>query len=471
MPSFEGHKKFECHYRLMINWIDDNGNPKQEIVQDPVTIEFDVLKSTQSENNSRITIYNLDGSTREAVYQDRILLDTNPYIKWVTLEAGYGDTLTLVTWGYIQECHSYRSGVDFITVMDIVDPDILTEYCGVTFEAGTTFKQAYEYLVGRLPSLRIGETGVLEGIFDIPTTFDGNVFVLINKLTGGHTFVDNGVVHNLNDNETISDYGCYLIAADTGLLETPKRYDHILEATMLFEPTIKIGQLVEIKSDTQSRFNGQYKTLGLQHSCTISGSEAGSRITRLQLQYIEEIANSNENLTANPSGSASSVVKNNEVQPINSKISSNILSIFRSIKNNNGAIPKGNKITSRISWWEMFYKGSNNPANVQKQVTTSILANCQEIATRLTNFCNLYFPNKPIIIHSGYRTSQSNNNAENSANKSNHLKGSAIDFHIQGVSVAELTSKFKNYWKYGLGTYSWGLHVSLNPRERFKGKG
>ena len=455
----------------MINWIDENGNSKQEIVRDPISIEFNVTKSTQQGgNSSRIIIYNLDGSTREAIYQDRILLDTNPYIKWVTLEAGYGKNLTLITWGYIQECHSYRSGVDFVTTIDVTDPDILTEYCGVTFEAGTTFKQAYEYLISRLHSLKIGETGVLEGAFEVPTVFSGNAFVLINKLTGGHTFIDNGVVHNLNDNETISDYGCYYIAADTGLLETPKRYDHILEVSMLFEPTIKIGQLVEIKSDTQSRFNGQYKTLGINHNCLISGAEAGSRITTLQLQYIEEIANSNENLTNNPAGAATSIVKNNEVTPINSKISSDIVSIFRSIKKN-GLIPKGSYITPRITWWEMFYKGNNNPTNVQKQVTTSILANCVEIATRLTDFCNTHFAGMPIVVHSGYRTAQNNNNTEGSANKSNHLKGAAIDFHIQGVNNAQLTNTFKKHWRYGLGTYSWGLHVSLNPKERFKGKG
>lgn len=432
--------KLQCHYKLMINWVDENGNPKQEIVKDPITIEFNVVKTTQSENSSRITIYNLDGATRESIYQDRLLLDTNPYIKWVTLEAGYGEQLTLVTFGYIQECHSFRSGVDFVTIMDVTDPDILTEYCGVTFEAGTTFKQAYEYLIGRLPSLKLGETGVLEGAFQVPTVFDGNVFVLANKLTGGHTFVDNGVVHNLNDNETLSDYGCYYIAADTGLLDTPKRYDHILEISMLFEPTIKVGQLVEIKSSTQARFDGQYKTLSVNHNCLISGAEGGTRITTLQLQYIEDIANSNENLTDNPAGAPSSVVKNNDVQPIGIKISSSIESIYKYIKKTAGGIPD-KFINSSISWKNMI--GNNNTASERlKDLTTAKLQSCTEIANRVVKFRDTYFAGKKLTITSGWRSVE-NNKREGGVSNSQHLTGRAVDFKISGVSASEVASKAK----------------------------
>lgn len=451
--------KFDCKYKLMINWIDENGEPKQEIVKNPITIEFDITKTTQSENNTRITVYNLDGATREAIYQDKLLLDTNPYIKWVTLEAGYGDRLTLVSWGYIQECHSYRSGVDFLTVIDVTDPDILTEYCGVTFKEGTTFKEAYDYLVSRLPNLKIGETGVLEGAFQVPTVFDGNTFVLINRLTGGHTFIDNGVIHTLNDNETISDYGCYLIAADTGLLETPKRYDHILEISMLFEPTIKIGQLVEIKSDTQSRFNGQYKTLGINHSCIISGSEAGARITTLQLQYIEEIANSNENLTSNPSGSPTSIVKNNEVQPINSKIGSSVYKVYKYVKDTMGKIPN-TMINSAISWSNMI--GHNN-TNGERfgQLTTGKLQACTEIANRVVKFRDTYFAGKKITVTSGWR-SRENNAREGGASKSQHLTGRAIDFKIAGVSASVVEATAKKSKMFGwTKAYSTWTHVDI----------
>jgi len=459
------NKKFQCHYRILLNWTEENGEAKQKIVTDPITVEFNVTKTTQSENTSRITIYNLDGNVREAIYQDRLMLDVNQNLKWLTLEAGYDDGedykrgMPLVTWGYIQECHSYRSGVDFLTVIDVTDPDILTEYCGVTFEAGTTFKQAYEYLIAKLPSLKIGETGVLEGAFNIPTVFDGNVFVLANKLTGGHTFVDNGVVHNLNDNETISDYGCYYIAADTGLLDTPKRYDHILEVSMLFEPRIKVGQLVEIKSSSQARFDGQYKTLGINHNCLISGAESGTRTTTLQLQFIDELPNSNENLTANPAGAPSSVVKNNEITPINQKITSSVESVYKYIKKNAGAIPN-KMINSVISWKNMI--GNNNRANERfAQLTTGQLQACTEIADRVLKFRNTYFPGKNITVTSGWR-SKENNAREGGASRSQHLTGRAIDFKIAGASAALVTSyaKKSKMFMFVKGYSTW-THVDI----------
>jgi len=460
MANYEEHKKFQCHYRMLLNFTDDNGEKKQEIVTDPVTVEFNVVKSTQSENTSRITLYNLDGETREYLYQDRLLLRSDPNLKWITLEAGYGDSLTLVTWGYIQECHSYRSGVDMLTVIDVTDPDILTEYCGVTFEAGTTYKEAYEYLVSQLPSLKIGETGILAGEFNVPTVFDGNTFVLINKLTGGHTFVDNGVVNTLNDNEVLSDFGCYYIAADTGLLETPKRYDHILEITMLFEPTIKIGQLVEIKSSSQARFDGQYKVLSINHNCLISGADGGVRTTTLQLQFIETIANSNENLTNNPAGSPTSVVQNNEVKPINSKITSSISSVYKHIKDTFGGIPN-KMINSAVSWKNMI--GNNNTANERfKQLTTAKLQACTEIADRVLRFRNAYFKNQnSIIVTSGWRSVE-NNAREGGVANSQHLTGRAMDFKLLGVNATTVANLAKKSGMFSyVKPYKTWVHVDI----------
>ena len=338
--------KFQCHYKLTLNWI-DNEKPMQAIVTDPISINFTISKEIfQSTNSARIQIYNLDASTRESIYQDRILFDRT-ISKWVTLEAGYGESLTLVCWGYIQQCFSEKNGVDFITTIDVLDPDVLGEYTGVTFQPGTTFDEAYKYLVAQMPNLQIGECGQLEGEFKTPTVFDGNTFSLINKLTGGHTFVDNGVVNTLNNNETLSNYGVYLIAGETGLLDTPRRQESILEINMLFEPTIKMGQMVEIKSSTQARFDGQYKVLGVTHNCLISGADGGTRTTSLQLQYIDYLTNSNVNITNKPEGSSPSIVKNQQIEPINSKVDSEVTKVYNYILKNNGQVPK-TKITSNI---------------------------------------------------------------------------------------------------------------------------
>lgn len=438
------HNKFQCHYRLLINWIDDNGQPQQEIVQDPITVEFDVIKSMRSENSARITVYNLDASTREFLYQDIIMLNNSEYIKWITLEAGYEakegyrEPLTLVCWGYVKQCFSVRNGVDFITTIEVIDPDVLTEYCGVTFEAGTTFQQAYDYLIAQLPSLKRGETGVLQGEFKVPTVFDGNAFVLVNKLTGGHTYIDNGVVNTLQDNETLSDYECYYIAADTGLLETPKRYDTVLEINMLFEPTIKLGQLVEIKSSTQARFDGQYKVVGINHKCLISGAVDGARTTTLQLQYIYGWVNSNINLTQEPQGNPPSEIKNNKVEPINTNIGSDARAVYKHLKDTLGKIPN-KMINSAISWKNMI--GNNNTNSERfRQLTAGKLQACTEIANRVVQFRDRYFPGRTITITSGWRSVE-NNAREGGVSNSQHLTGRAVDMKIAGVTPSTVAQK------------------------------
>lgn len=450
--------KFQCHYKLTLQW-NDNGQDYIAVVTDPVSIQFQVSKALfQSTNTATITIYNLDGSTRESIYQDRLIFETNKR-KMLTLEAGYGDTLTMVCLGYIQQCYSERIGTDFITTIEVLDPDILSEYTSVTFEAGTSFEEAYNYLASQLPSLKIGELGQLKGEFKTPVIFDGNAFVAINKLTGGHTFIDNGVINTLNDNETLSNYDAYLIASETGLLGTPKRYDAVLEINMLFEPTIRIGQMVEIQSETQSRFNGQYKVLGYTHQCTISEAECGNRTTTLQLQYIKYLTDSNINLTGNPQGAVPSVVVNGDVKPINSKVTGDVKSVYDYIKTNNGAIPN-KSINKLITWKDML--GHNNTSDERKaEITLAKLANCKAIADRVQEFVNAYFAGSKITVNSGWR-STANNKREGGVSNSQHLTGRAMDFKISGYSAkvvanAALKSKMFSYRQ----EYSSWVHVDI----------
>lgn len=483
--------KFQCHYRLQVSWTEKNGQPMLAEITDPTTIKFDINKVMfQSDNTARIIVTNMDGAIRESLYQDKLYfgLDEATPRKTLTLEAGYDNKVTMVCLGWISECYSVRNGVDVETIIEVVDPDILTEYCSVTFEAGTSFKEAYDYLTSQMPSIKIGEYGELIGDFKVPTIFEGNTFVAINKLTGQHTFIDNGVINTLNDNEVLSDYGCYLIQGETGLLETPQRREAILEVRMLFEPTLKLGQMVEIKGEktdnpntsddsTIFKFNGQYKIQEIHHNCTISGSEEGSRTTTLYLQYINLTTCSNVALTDNPQGSVPSVVKQNNITPINSKYSSTARDVFNQIQKFAGKV-MNNPITNLITWKDIIYPtgSKNQPLDVMKNITIDKLARCEYLAVLLTNCLNSSpFKGKKIKITSGYRTPQNNTKTENSANNSNHVRQgfAAIDFQIPGVPIYQLHNYFTNKknWAYGVGTYSWGLHVSTNPNERFKGKG
>lgn len=452
--------KFQCHYKLTLQWFEKD-QPMQAIITDPISIQFDISKALfQSTNVARIVVYNMDREVRESIYQDRLVFDKTK-AKMLTLEAGYGDKLTLICLGFIQECYSERQGTDFITSIEVLDPDILSEYTSITFKAGTTFEEAYKYLASQFPNLQQGERGELVGTFQTPTVFEGNSFVAINKLTGGHTFIDNGRLNTLNDNETLTDYGAYLIASDTGLLETPKRREAILEVNMIFEPTLRLGQMVEIKSETQSRFNGQYKINGITHKCTISGAEGGTRTTSIQLVYLKYLTNSNINLTSNPAGKRPCVVVNNKAEPLNSKITASVNDTYDYIQRNKGKVPDTilNKVLG-IRWKDLI--GHNNKDNERlKELTTGKLANCEATVERLQKFCDTYFRGAKVTVTSGWR-SVPNNKREGGVSNSQHLRGRAMDFKIAGVSAYTVYQKAKESRMFSyVGKYSTWTHIDV----------
>lgn len=452
--------KFQCHYKLTVGWPDGDAFKIAEII-DPISIHFNVSKSLYQTDSavSTITLYNIDPSIRECIYQDRLLFDWSKS-KTFTLEAGYGDTLTLVSAGRIQQCHSELRGTDMVTVIEVMDPDILNQYTSVTFEAGTTFKEAYKYLVSQFPNLQPGECGTLEGTFKSPTIFEGNSFFIINQLTGKHTFIDNGKINTLQDNETLQESGAYLVTSETGLLGTPKRYDAILEVSMLFEPKLKLGQLVEIQSDTQSRFNGQYRINGITHDCTISSAECGTRTTTIQLIYLDWIADSNSNITGSTQKVGAATVINNNVQPLNTIILANARATYEFVQKNNGRIPNTWIIQGVISWKDML-KHNNKADEIKTDLTLEKTANCEAVANRLYSFVNKYFPGKKITINSGFRT-VANNRREGGVANSQHLYGRAIDFKLSGVTAKNLANVAKSSKMFSwVGEYSTWVHVDI----------
>lgn len=468
--------KFQCHYKLIFQWFEGD-QVGQAIVSDPITINFNIKKSLfQKACSASITLYNLDAETRAHIYQDRLLFNT--YVsedtisksreKSVTLLAGYGNSLTLCLFGHIQQCYSERVGTDMVTTIDIIDPDILTQYTSVTFEAGTTFKEAINYLTSQFPNLKQGEVGNFNGEFKTPTTFDGNSLSVLNELTGGHAFIDNRVINVLNDNECLEGEQAYLIQSNTGLLGTPRRYDGVLEIDMLFEPKIKLGQLVEIAAETaafydstgkKSDFNGQYKVVGFEHNCVISGAQGGTRTTRIQVLYINYLTNSNVNLTNNPDGSNPSFVVNNNVQPLDIKITGNISQVYDYIKSHNGNIPDMT-VSGSITWKDMLGHG-NQPSERLSELTKGKMANCKAIADRLNEFVSKYYRGKKITVTSGWR-STANNARENGVDKSFHLQGRAIDFKISGTQASDVFEKAKQSGMFnGVGKYRSWTHIDV----------
>ena len=463
--------KFQCHYNLSIQFEDNNGNIQQYNVSDPITINFNINKSTFQESSSTtIQVINMDESIRNSIYVDRLFFASNKR-KTLSLFAGYGKERTLCCFGDIVQCYSSIQDTNIVTVIEVLEPDILTKNTGVTFEAGTTYKEAYTYLANELTGLKIGEIGQLDGEFKMPTVFNGNTFWLLSKLTGIHAFCDNGVINMLNDNETIADYGVYVIDSSSGLLSTPIRHEAQLEVIMLFEPTVKLGQLVEIRSETQSCFNGQYKICGINHNCTISGSEGGTRTTTLSLLYIDFLSNSNVNITNNPQGKTPVKISNGKELPINGSAPSDVLQVYNYIIKNNGKIPNTTADKHKKIFWKDLIGHNNTDSERVSQLTPAILTYCKNAAESLVDFCNINFPGKKITVTSCWRSTQ-NNNREGGKPDSRHLKGQAIDFKVNGISIIKLYQTVATKWNRGyVGKYSTFVHAQIagNPNKKYRG--
>lgn len=306
-------RQFDARYRVTVY-----SNTETTIVEYPITCKFNVVRGVLSDSNkATIQLYNLAPKTRNQIFQDQYTYDSEKW-KYVHLEAGWNGAMSLIFKGRILQAYSFKSGgqTDVITEIQAVALDIFDCYSSHTFAAGTTSKDALKTLASDMPNVTLGNIGTLEGTFQTPTTFDGTSMSQINKLTGGHAFVDNGVLNVLMNNEVL-DVPAPVISDSTTLLETPMRRDANLEVKTLFLPDLTVGQLVEVKSEVQTQFNGQYKLVGFTHDCLISPTQAGTRTTQLTLWIGPLLPGTNIALTGGAAPVQFSKVKGEEVSPVN----------------------------------------------------------------------------------------------------------------------------------------------------------
>ena len=465
--------KFQATYRVTVYNPDNTviigaHEEKQQdgtskLVQDEarLTCHFTVSRAILSDSNKcSILLYNLAPSTREKIFQDAWQSWDSSKWKYVRLDAGYGDNLVPIFQGRILQAYSYRKGgqTDIVTDIQAQALDLFDCQASYTFEAGTTYKEALQTMAsGSMPNVKLENVGELDGTFQTRTTFDGNAMDNINKLCGGNAFVDNDQLNVLMSNEVL-DVPVPVITEDNGLLDTPDRRDANLEIKMLFEPTLRVGQLLEIKSGVAPNFNGQYKVIGFTHDCTISGAEAGSRVTTANLFIGPFLPNAQETLSGQ-SGRGFNKVRGMEIIPVNAEMRAQARDVFKYLQKHNGEIPANAWITKNISWVDMIGH-SNTNSERKRECSLEILTNCVATATQLQQIYNKYWKGRKLIISSGWR-SKHNNTSCGGASKSYHLKGMAVDFNL---GIPQIKNDFKtmqlawNGWILDEGTW---IHADM----------
>ena len=456
----------QCIWRMFITYINkDTLQPETIKIEYPLTVDFNITKRIDGNTaTATFRIYNLAPKTRSNIYQERFNIGVK---KIVRFEAGYGaETECFV--GYIQEAYSQRQGVDMITTIEAWDIGLGEPYTAVTFETGTTFKDAYKNIASQIPNIEIGEIGELNGTFKTPTTFVGTPLEILNKITNYHTFVDNGIVKTLQNNECL-DVPVHVIQADSGLLGTPLFRGGQLIVKSIFQPQIKIGQLYEIKSVTASNFDGTYKVCGFTHSGTISGAVAGQRITEINLLVGAILPNSNYVITGTLE-TGFKKVKLEEVTPVNNSYGSSVEEVYRYIRENNGKVPN-KKVTdkSNITWVQVLVN-NNSQNDIYKEITKEILNNIKIKVEQLQSHVNTYCKGAKIRITSGWRTKANNASVGGQTGKNGHTNGNAIDFGIENYSSKKLFEIFNVTWGKNIGYVYANSPTTIHIQKGWKNK-
>ena len=263
------------------------------IVDFPLTLNLHVQRSTLSSSNTgHFTIYNLQDATRRQILKDWFDNDVN-HMRKMILYAGYlsetqqGKTIPAIFHGDIQWAYSYRQKQDWITEIEAFDGgDALQNgQVDVSAPSGYDLKSVIASVIGTLPGVSQGVIGnVAAAQSSRGLCLSGNSWEVLKKLApDAEVYVDDEKVNVMAKNDYIQTGAAVpLISSDTGLLETPRKFNDRIEVKILFEPTMRVGMLVKIQS-IETFYNGLFCVKGVTHSGTISGAIGGQMITTLSV--------------------------------------------------------------------------------------------------------------------------------------------------------------------------------------------
>mgnify|MGYP001163292162 FL=1 len=257
------------------------------VLTNPFTMQFNIVRhNLSSASNANIKIYNLGLANRERIFFNAIT--TPEKFLHVELRAGYEGMMPIIFSGDILDAQSYRGegSPNFITEINAYDGgfDLAHADTNRGEAAGTLRVSAIRNLCKDLTQCKIGAIGNFPGSYARQRVFAGATKQLLEDETGGNFFIDNQRVYCLKDNEYVEGE-VLVISSETGLLGSPTRCEMIVTAEMLFEPRLKIGQVVDLVSRDYPSLNQLYKVIGIQHSGTISDAVGGKCKTTVRMLY------------------------------------------------------------------------------------------------------------------------------------------------------------------------------------------
>lgn len=257
----------------------------------PLTLNFNISRGMDKKiNTATFKLFNLAETTRAFLYKDNY---DNKYLE-IKLYAGYenqnnSNNPPLIFGGTIKDCCSYKASgsTEWTTEIEAWDGGMSFNLPIQNFGFGIAKKrELIEKAISGLPDVKLGS---ITNTIDLEkplkkVQFVGNPFDFIKEIVGEKrkVFVDNGKLYVLDDNTCIKGI-VEEISVDSGLLGSPKRKSGTMTVEMIFEPTILVGQMINLRSTTLPYLNGAYKIVNFTHEGTISGSTCGQLSTKIDL--------------------------------------------------------------------------------------------------------------------------------------------------------------------------------------------
>jgi hypothetical protein len=262
--------------------------PARQIITitDPLTINFTVTTNIlSSAHQADIRIINLGKTLRELIYKDDIDQKNDRFYRSIRFSAGYGNKQSLIFQGNIQFAYSERQGTEWYTTIHAYDGGFGMKYgnSNRSYASGTPITTVIKDLAKDMPSIKLKYLSPITDTVS-KSVYSGNSWDYIQDIWTsdyGYAYIDREEIFLTKQDEVIQG-GIVNISSESGLLETPKKFDTQIEVKLLFEPTLRIGQLINLISEV-TECNGKCKIVGMNHSGIISDAIAGEAITTLNL--------------------------------------------------------------------------------------------------------------------------------------------------------------------------------------------
>ena len=271
-------------YRLIVTPVDLYGKVKGKsiVITSPITLRFNVQRMPfAGACQATFDVYNLSPSTRKELFLDYYDFEN---IREIRLEAGYeNERYDLIYRGRVMISKPQKTRTDVIMHIEAISGlSILDSMLHLTVKEGETLQDVSGHIIKEIPGVQQGEISLPDYTFTKPVSLIGNGLALLKKYTKDNVFVDLDTIVIIDKDEVIEG-DVRVIDDETGLLGVPERERTSITVKCVFEPRIKVGQGLEIKSKIADEFNGQYKVWGVSHSGIIGGTQGGECITTIQL--------------------------------------------------------------------------------------------------------------------------------------------------------------------------------------------